>query len=261
MKATSNHELRDHLQRAGVEQGVNLTIHSNLSAFGLLEGGVSRLYETLREMVGPHGTIAVPAYRIGTPSDEIFDPEKSPSFQVGAFSEYVRKLEGTRRTANPIHSHALQGPLADLACRVELPASFGQTSDFEFFVTNRFKVLFLGCDFENAGTLVFHAQACAGNIPYRSWQTAKRKVMLRSQVDGGERVVELAFPYYARINGAPKETRRGLERELRAGGLIREAKLPYGASLAFEYAPVHAELLKIFARNPLACVSESETQA
>lgn len=260
MKSTSGQALREHLQRAGVAEDVNLTIHSDLTALGLLEGGVAGLYHTLREIVGPKSTIAVPAYRIGIPPTEIFDLENSPSLHVGALSEYVRKLEGTRRTPNPIHSHALNGPLAGCAGQTELSPSFGKKSDFEFFVTHSFRALFLGCDFENAGTLVCHAQACNGNIPYRSWQMARRKVRLPSQASGEKDIVELEFPYYARIKGAPKETRRGIEHRLRASGLISEVELPYGASLAFDYLTVHTELLKIFAENPLACVPESETQ-
>lgn len=259
MKGTSLKEFRDHLQRAGVAHDINLTIHSSLAALGQLEGGPAELYRTLREIVGPKGTIAVPAYRIGAPPEEVFDREGSPSLQVGALSEYVRKLDGTKRTANPIHSHALNGPLAELAGVPKLPASFGPGSDFEFFITHRFKALFLGCNFENAGTLVFHAQACAGNIPYRDWQMAKRKVRSASEVDESERVVEMEFSYYARIKGAPKETRLNIEHELKASGFVTEVNLPYGASLAFDCADVHAELLKIFARNPLACVPESMT--
>jgi aminoglycoside N3'-acetyltransferase len=253
MKGTSRQELRDHLQRAGVAHHVNLTVHSNLAALGLLEGGPPELYRTLREIVGSEATIAVPAYRIGSPPEDIFDRKASPSLHVGTFSEYVRKLEGTKRTANPIHSHALNGPLAELASLPKLPASFGPGSDFEFFVKHEFKTLFLGCNFENAGTLVFHAQACAGHIPYREWQMVKRKVRATSTA-GSEHVMDLEFPYYARIKEAPKESRFRIENDLRAGGFLTEVDLPYGMSLAFDCADVHAELLRIFARNPLACV-------
>lgn len=254
MKITTRDALVEHLGLLGLKSGMNVVVHSSLAPLGVLAGGLPTAYDALRSIVGGHATIAVPAYRIGAGREEVYDAQDSASLQVGAFSEYVRKLPSSRRSLNPIHSHAFQGPLAETATRAPCPASFGAGSDFEFMIEHGFTALFLGCDFENAGTCVFHAQAVADCIPYREWQQAVRSV---TEIDSsGRKIVAVkSFPYYARVAGAPRETRRKLEARLRQDRLLSEASLPYGKSMAFDFPQVHAALVDIFRKDPLASVS------
>ena len=199
MKHTDSNALVAHLAELGAEQGRNVVVHSSLPVFGLLEGGPAALYDSLRGLIGADATIAVPAYRLTAPVDEVFKRAGSPSLSVGTFSEFLRKFPGAARSANPLHSHAFVGPLARHFIN-DLPrASFGPHSDFAFLVEHDFLCLMLGCNLENAGTFVFHSQACANSIPYRSWRNLSRLCVL----NGEDAPRAFEFAYYAR-NPVPR---------------------------------------------------------
>ena len=253
MKSTSAEQLQAHLIQLGLKKGKNLFIHSNMSALGQFSPGPPGLYEILRNLIGQDATIVAPAYRITAPPDEVFDPASSPSLGVGSFSEFLRKRPGVSRSLCPIHSHVFDGPLArGIEARGFVP-SFGKGSDFDYLLGKKFYGLFLGCDFQSAGTLVFHAQAIANSIPYREWQVSRR--LVRHYVGTGtveDRAIEL--PYYARKTGAPREDRRPIERHLLAGGKVNKSATNYGSSLSFDYDVVQGELLELLKARPDICV-------
>ena len=69
---TSADDLRAHLHALGVRTGDHLTVHSRLLSFGYIDGGVATVFETLREVVGPRGTIVVPTYTLSEAQLTIF---------------------------------------------------------------------------------------------------------------------------------------------------------------------------------------------
>jgi aminopeptidase-like protein/aminoglycoside N3'-acetyltransferase len=75
------------------------------------------LYRSLRDAVGPQGTILAPAYTFSFCRGEVFDVEDSPTIDgpwntFTAFPEYLRRLPGAFRSADPIFSTAGIGPKA-----------------------------------------------------------------------------------------------------------------------------------------------------
>lgn len=69
------------------------------------------LHQTLREVLGPQGTLLVPTYSYSFCRGEVYDPLASPS-RLGPFGEYFRKVDGVTRSLEPIFSVAGQGPAA-----------------------------------------------------------------------------------------------------------------------------------------------------
>jgi aminoglycoside N3'-acetyltransferase len=258
MKRTKKDELLAHLVDLGLERGRSAVVHSSLPAFGVIDGGIPQLFDCLREIVGPEATLAVPTYRLSAPQDEIFDRILSPSQKVGAFSEFFRLLPEAVRSANPLHSHAFLGPMAQHFAMDVVRPSFGPDSDFAFFAEHGFLCVCLGCDLENAGTFVFHAQALAGSIPYREWQTFRRLCYLHG---AAEPVQLCSFDYYARKAGAPKETRREVQNRMHAAGLLRSAAASYGESVAFECRMAASFLTRLFQNEPLICLSKPGAEA
>ena len=250
MKQTNRQALVEHLAALGVESGRNVVVHSSLPAFGILGGGPAALHESLRDLIGADATIAVPTYRLTAPADEIFNRASSPSLSVGTFSEFLRKLPGAARSSNPLHSHAFVGPLAQYFFN-DLPRpSFGPNSDFDFFVEHDFLCLMLGCNLENAGTFVFHSQACANTIPYRSWRNLSRLCVFTPD----ETPRSFEFAYYARNSGAPRESRRETERRIAKAGLLRSVPAAYGNSRSFNCEPANRFLVQLFQSEPTICI-------
>lgn len=105
-------------EKLGVEEGSTVYVISALwrvpGYAGAVETVAQAYYEALRSVVGPTGTIAVPAHSqnlCGT--DVVFDLETTPSRERGILSEYVRLLPGARRSFHPFNSYAAIGPEAD----------------------------------------------------------------------------------------------------------------------------------------------------
>jgi aminopeptidase-like protein/aminoglycoside N3'-acetyltransferase len=77
----------------------------------------THLYRALRSVVGPQGTILAPAYTFSFCRGEAFDLDASPTIEgpwntFTAFPEYLRRLPGAARSADPIFSTAGIGPQA-----------------------------------------------------------------------------------------------------------------------------------------------------
>jgi aminoglycoside 3-N-acetyltransferase len=119
--------------RVGVMQDMVLLVHSSLSAIGWVAGGAQALVLALEDALGPRGTLVMPAHstnlsdpaqwqnppvpeswwepiRAETPA---YDPDLTPTREMGAIAECFRKQSGVRRSANPHFSFAARGPMAE----------------------------------------------------------------------------------------------------------------------------------------------------
>jgi aminopeptidase-like protein/aminoglycoside N3'-acetyltransferase len=75
------------------------------------------LFRALRNTVGPQGTILAPTYTFSFCRGEVFDVDESPTIDgpwntFTPFPEYLRRLPGAIRSADPIFSTAGVGPHA-----------------------------------------------------------------------------------------------------------------------------------------------------
>jgi aminoglycoside N3'-acetyltransferase len=156
------------LLELGIDLGDGLLVHSAVQFLGKPLGGLEMYLQALREVIGTAGTLAVPAFNFGFAHGDRFDPEETPSNDMGAFSEYVRQLPEARRSPHPMQSIAIVGRNAeDIAGRDTLSA-FDPGSAFERMLELDFKLLLLGAD-ERAISL-FHYSEQRANVPYRYWK-------------------------------------------------------------------------------------------
>lgn len=62
-------ELVEELKRIGLQEGMEIEVHSSLSSFGYVEGGAETVIESLMECVGKSGSIFMPALRLSPPME------------------------------------------------------------------------------------------------------------------------------------------------------------------------------------------------
>ncbi|WP_336205689.1 aminoglycoside N(3)-acetyltransferase [Nonomuraea sp. LPB2021202275-12-8] len=126
--------LADELRALGVRTGQVLLVHASMRQLALGCAAAAVVAE-LRELLGPRGTLVVPAGTAGnsdtsplyhqaidgmTPAEILgyreqmpaFDPATSPSQGMGCLAETVRTLPEAVRSAHPQTSFAAVGPLA-----------------------------------------------------------------------------------------------------------------------------------------------------
>jgi len=122
----------------------------------------------LRSLLGPQGTLAVPAFNFGFARGEPFDPASTPSQGMGVFSELVRQQPDALRTTHPLQSLAVIGHFAQDLCQRDTLSAFDPGSAFERLLELDFDLLLLGADIQAASMVHYSEQKAV--VPYRYWK-------------------------------------------------------------------------------------------
>lgn len=106
---TTAREILADLRSLGIDEGMNLIVHSSLSSLGPVEGGPGAVIDALLEALGESGTLVMPTFTF--PPDPVFDPRITRSI-TGLIPKTFRALGGVLRSLHPTHSVSARGPLA-----------------------------------------------------------------------------------------------------------------------------------------------------
>ena len=111
---TGYQKIKEDLSVLGLCKGDAVLVHSSFKSMGNVEGGIQTLVDALLSVIGDSGTLIVPTLTFVEVSEtnRVFDYEKSKSC-VGAVSEFVRHMDGAKRSINPTHSCAAIGGKRD----------------------------------------------------------------------------------------------------------------------------------------------------
>ena len=200
VKGMSISEFDAHLDQLGLRHGMHVAVHSRLLTFGRIEGGAAAVFEVLRERVGEAGTLAFPTYTLNLGIEDVYDRMNTPSFAMGALSEYSRKQPGVQRTDCPMHGHTVIGVETDALLEADHLHPMGPGSAFQAMRERDFHLLLLGCSFHEGATFIHHVEAMHG-VPYREWLALPRSIYLE---DGS--IHKASCRYYGRKQDIPWTT-------------------------------------------------------
>jgi aminoglycoside 3-N-acetyltransferase len=179
------------LAASGLNAGDTVLVHSSLRAIGWVCGGAVAVVQALLDILGPEGTLVVPAMTAGNrdpstwqppvpPSwwpiirDSLpgFDPALTPSEAVGAVAEQVRTWPGAVRSDHPQSSFAAVGSrAAALMAGHRLDCHLGEESPLARLAAAGARVLLLGVGYHRA--TVFHlAEYRQADPPRRDYSCA-----------------------------------------------------------------------------------------
>jgi len=176
-------ELRQLLIDLGVTRGRTLWVQSSWNEFYNVALRPSEAIELLRDLLGPEGTLAMPAFPIDQNPDKVFRVDRAAVY-TGLLCEVFRRTPGVRRSIHLTSSVCAVGPNADFLVRdhhhTAMP--WGKDSPFCRLAELDARMLGIGAGFKFMTPL--HAVECLlfdeipffrrvfdGTIRYR-WQTA-----------------------------------------------------------------------------------------
>lgn len=247
--------LRRGLGDVGLRRGDTVYVASSLAALGLMTNPVGETLAALREVVGPEGTLVMPAFNFDFCNGVPFDRERSPA-RTGVLSEAFRQLPGTRRTwAPPFHSVTAAGPRAEELTATEALTSFGRDSVFQRLHDLGAKQLLIGCGFHE-GVAQVHWLEEMVQVPYRHWKRFEGEVIC----DG--RSQHRTFFMYARSE-RPKVTLDAgpLGEDFASTGAVRTTTVGLCRLQAFELRALTEFAQPRLAENPLLLVADANRGA
>ncbi|MBN2257814.1 MAG: AAC(3) family N-acetyltransferase [Anaerolineaceae bacterium] len=244
-------DLKQALEKVGIQPGDGLLVHSAIQMLGKPVDGIDIYRKVIQELIGSQGTLVVPTFTLDFPKIKEYDYRSTPSKNMGSFSEYIRQYPGALRSRHAMQSVAVLGKAARDLTERDTPSAFERGSPFERMLQLGFKLLLLGADIQ-AVSMVHYCETRAA-VPYRKWVDFKGRVWQ----DGAW--IEKTYRMYARILEAnPSLCLKRIQKELESWGAWQEQSLNYGtiASCTLEnFVQVGDDLL---ARDSWALVENKE---
>jgi aminoglycoside 3-N-acetyltransferase len=127
----STAELRQKLIDLGVARGRTLWVQSSWNEFFNIPLHPSEMIDLLRDLLGPDGTLAMPAFPIDKNPDKLFLVDKAPA-STGLLCEVFRRSPDVRRSIHLSSSVCAIGPNADFLVKDHhlTAMSWGRESPF-----------------------------------------------------------------------------------------------------------------------------------
>ena len=212
----------------GVSRGDSLFIHSGLRGLGKFcsvrkdTNKLDALLNIFLDLVGDSGDIIVPTFNFDFCSGIPFDVDKTPSKEMGAFSEFVRIHPKACRSHHPFHSVTSIGKHAEKIAHSSGFSEFSNGSFFDFILRLNSKIIFYGVDFVETFAHIAEERA---SVPYRQWKTFSGEIIK----NGVSNMISVNF--YARnidLDPEPKIDVNKIHTYLKNRGIITSLELGSG---------------------------------
>lgn len=138
--------IADELRELGLRAGDVVLVHSSLKSMGWVEGGPETVVKGFENVLGPTGTLLMPALTLEQSPTAPHDTRHSPT-TIGTIPEHFRTRPDTLRSVHPTHSVCGAGAQAKqlLSQHYLDDTPCGRYSPFHRILDIPAKIVMLGC--------------------------------------------------------------------------------------------------------------------
>jgi aminoglycoside 3-N-acetyltransferase len=158
-------ELLAGFKEIGLQAGDTVLVHSSYKSLGGVEGGPQAVIDALLDVLGPEGTLVMPAFNFDFNKGQPWDVRNTPS-QMGVLTELVRTDPRAKRIFHPIYSFSIIGKYADELTRERYKSSYERKSLFGKLRDLDGKIMIIGLSYTHSFTFVHHVEEMEG-VDYR----------------------------------------------------------------------------------------------
>ena len=144
--------------------------------------------------IGKNGTLIMPAYVFEKEKNFVFNKIDYNFKNMGLLSSFFFKKKGVIRSNSPIHSHIGIGRKKEILEQSLENQSTGKLSDFYYMHKNNFKLILIGCDFNNGGSFIHYVENM-NNVTYR-----KKIQVIKNIRDKNNSIRKIKVNYFAKKN-------------------------------------------------------------
>lgn len=219
-------QLRADLSRLGIRPGDAVLMHSSWKSLGGVEGGAKGFFEAFLDLLGPEGTLILPAlsYEFVSAQQPVFDEKHTPAC-IGFLPEYFRtQVPGVVRSLHPTHSCCMAGKNADFLAEGHESddTPVGPNSPFAKLPRLDGWILMLGCSPDRNTSM--HGVEETAEPPYLLDRSVRVRYIIRT-ADGRE-IERLSWAHdFAAGTGEHYEQRYSRIIDLLDGGDVRTGKV------------------------------------
>jgi aminoglycoside 3-N-acetyltransferase len=246
-KGISKQILIDDLKKIGLHQGDSVLVHSSLSKIGFVNGGAKTVVEALLEIIGKEGTLLFPSFpasgknKMYLDTHPVFDIKNTPS-QMGAITEYFRKVDGISRSFHPTDSVCATGKLAEYYTNSHFGqlTPYNEFSPFKKLGDQHGKILMLGTNLSSCSN--FHTLEDAVDLKYPVYDEDMFDVKM-IDVNGQEQVMKTKVhnPEYSSKRDCNAFEPLFIKENVLVEGIVGEAK-----SMLIDANKMHEVMLKYY---------------
>lgn len=179
-------KLKKKYKLLGLKKNQNLYITADFGKLvnykQLNQKTINNHFEAISEIIGKGGTIIVPTATLNLcNTKKIFYLDKTPSFNMGSFSEYVRKLKISKRSFHPFWSVSAIGKNSTYFTKKISKHAFGYDSIWTRLLKKNAMSLHIGVDPKKSISIIHYIELLSG-VPYRHTKEFKQLVFKDNRI-------------------------------------------------------------------------------
>lgn len=246
---TVDYKIEKLVSKFSFEKESILYVAGNTFNFGFNKDDVKNFCKNflkyLKKKVGSKGGIIVPTATLNLiKNNKIYDKDKTKSYTMGVFSEYVRTQRNSYRSNHPLWSFAGQGKKVRKILKRISYSAYGEGSVFDKLMNCQTYFICLG-EPNNAIGMLHYVENLFG-VPYRFNKEFYIKIKNNNKIKKSYSLLGVRFNSKNMVGDGNKE----IVYQLKKMKTFKAFKLNKGIIYICEYQKIIENLKIIFCKNP-----------